>query len=134
MNEFFNRVKNVVDEVEQEQSPLTLAALVLRADSETQWLYDFIVSAPWIIERGKVWAYTYLKQKLSKVLEKEDWAQVSRMLVMNPKEDFVQELQKLADSAGYDISNLRVAGIDVRFAHVFATHSDMPARTAQANA
>ena len=134
MNDFFTRVENVVDEVEQEQSPLTLAALVLRADSEAQWLYDFIVSAPWMIERGKAWSYTYLKQKLSKFLEKEDWTQISRMLVMNPKEEFIQELQRMTGSLGHDISNQRIAGIDVRLAHVFVSNSNLESRVAQVNA
>lgn len=94
------------------------------ADSEISQ-YDLIVSSPWFLKEGKLKTYDYLSNKLSKHLQREDWPQFNRILLMNPNEKFIQDLTRDAERFNNrDFVNLHYDGIDLRAAHIFAAHSD----------
>jgi hypothetical protein len=111
-------MENIVKEANQDH-PITFAALVERADSESA-SYDLIVSSPWFLKEGKMRSYTYLNEKLKKQLEKSDWHDFNRILLMNPDEKFIQDLSNQAGRFKVrDLNNVRAAGINLRYAHIF---------------
>jgi hypothetical protein len=120
MTDIVERMENVIKEVDDEGHPVTFAALVERADSESS-SYDLIVSSPWFLEEGKSRSYIYLSEKLKKYLQKEDWQEFNRVLLMNPDEKFIQDLTLHVNRFKHtDFMNLRAAGINLRYAHVYA--------------
>jgi hypothetical protein len=121
MNELIERIKRIIEEINRERGPFTFAALVDRSDNPVPGKYDLLVSAPWI-GREKAF-YEYLKPKLSSELRDTEWLRLARVLVLNPSGEFLREFQQVIGpvTKDRDVQNVRVADIDVRYAHLFAT-------------
>jgi hypothetical protein len=123
MNDIVERIEKIISEANQDH-PLTFAALVERADSESS-SYDLIVSSPWFLKEGKFRSYSYLNEKLKTQLEKEDWQEFNRILLMNPEEKFIQDLTLHANRfKNRDFTNVRAAGINLRYAHIFVAQPE----------
>src|SRR5436305_11653424 len=124
MSDIVDRIESVIKDIEREH-PLSFAALVMPADSESS-SYDLIISSPWFSQEGRLKSYNYLKDKLSKQLNKEDWKDFNRILLLKPEDKFIQELTDIVNRfKNRDFANLipGPAGVDLRFAHIFAAHS-----------
>ena len=119
MNEFFNRIRKVISEVTTERAPFEFAAIVDRLDNPIPGKYDLLLSAPWIERERAFDEYFFSK------LKKEDWKKLSRVIFLNPLGEFMAEFQQVIGPLGRDrdLQNVRIGDIDVRYAHLFATHS-----------
>ena len=120
MNEFIERIRRIIEDVNRERGPFTFAALVDRSDNPVPGKFDLLVSAPWI-GRDKEF-YEYLKPILSGELREIDWLRLARVLVLNPSGEFLRDFQQVTGplTNDKDIRNVRIADIDVRYAHSFA--------------
>jgi hypothetical protein len=124
MNELAEKIKLIIEEVQRERGSFTFAALVQRADTETPWMYDFLVAAPWIGQ--KMDFYEYIHPKLSRDLRREDWEMFARVLVLDPSGKFTRQfVNNIGQLEGErEVQNLRIANIDIRYAHVFASQPE----------
>jgi hypothetical protein len=123
MTDIVERVEKIVEEANQDH-PMTFAALVEPADSEVT-SYDLIVSSPWFLKEGKLRSYTYLNEKLKKYLNKDDWMDFNRVLLMSPEEKFIQDLSNQAGRFKVrDLSDVRAGGINLRYAHIFVAQPE----------
>ncbi len=119
MTNLRDKIKDIVREIEAERGPLELAALIELDDNPGQ--YDFVVSAPWITDEFEY--YRYLSPKLHKWLSDEEWYELARSVAVPPNSDFMQDFSRFVGPVTREenIRNLRLANMDVRYAHLFPT-------------
>jgi hypothetical protein len=121
MTRLIEKLREIVKEIETEKGPLTFAAVVER--QESPGMFDFVLSAPWINDNYEF--YTYLSPKFKRDLTREEWGEFARTTAIDPEGDFLEDFYRVVGHVTKEenIRNLRIANVDVRYAHLFPTHA-----------
>jgi len=135
MDEFFDKIKSIGSEIEEEVGGLVLFGVFKTADTPHRW--DVLVSADWVGEDNAPAIY-YIGHKLQDRLSVEELVSISRIEALPPSSDFVRSvLRTVRVTGGGEYLEYRVYnGISILEAYVAAanpdahSHSPLPASAA----
>lgn len=77
-------------DISEEKGGFSLFALFLREDGINTW--DLVVSAPWF-GKNELATLKYISEKLRSHLRKHDFLNLSRIVLLDPDDDRVKDLQ-----------------------------------------
>ena len=89
MNSLVPKLKTVEQRLSKKKGRFWIFALLQREDSAGMW--DLLVSATWLQE-GDRQSLDYIIAALEQEFDREDFLQLSRIVVLNPDNPVVQEL------------------------------------------
>lgn len=116
-------------EISQEKGPFTLFGLFQREDSVNYW--DLVVSAQWIGTDERP-ALDYIVAKLNKYLSEADLLKLSRIVILDPSEPFVQTITSIVqvEHGRIEFKNNIFNGIPMQEAIIFTAKATTPSEVA----
>src|SRR5205085_12588808 len=124
MRAFIDKVRSIAKEVAAERGDFVLFALVEREGSGGRW--DLVVSASWFGE-DKHPALDYLVGKVRAVLSTDELLSLSRIVLLDPKEEFVRSPLANATEEGTDqLRDVDFQGMFMLRVYLLAVHPDGP--------
>jgi hypothetical protein len=92
------RLMEAMEAVAKKRGPLTLFALLMRAESPGKW--DLVIAAPWM-DRGKLKAFSYVANEVHARLGDDDIVSLSRIAHLPEDSKALRSiLAEVRDSAG----------------------------------
>lgn len=92
MKEILDKLKSVVQVLENDHGSILLFALFLREDSLERW--DIVISAPWLSSSDKK-AYSIVVSQIQLVLTTSELVQFSRVVILDNTDPIVSFLQEV---------------------------------------
>ena len=128
--EMVAKIQKLELEVEQEKGRFSLFGLVLRAGSEQRW--DLVAAADWVGSSRQA-ALRYLSERVSHVLNSDELLKISRIVPMDARDDFVEEMHKLivVKHGLREVDDNDVAGVEVERALIITSANSGNSRVGQ---
>lgn len=112
MYALINKIKNAIVALEKENHPLLICALFLRKDSLEKW--DIVVSASWL-DSTTMKSYESVVSSLQKHLDKSDFVEISRVVLLNQDDSVVSYLQSLKTITNGGFEELKESELSEKF-------------------
>lgn len=118
MNDIIENFRTVIEEIAQEKGELEFAGLIEREQAPEK--LDIVIAANWISNEREF--LDYLVAKLKRFFSDKEFVQLGRIVVLNPRGEFLQEYNRIIGPLLKDqeVSNMRIADAFVRWGHLFA--------------
>jgi len=111
-------------EMADEKGGFVLFGLFLREEAPNRW--DVVISAPWFGE-NKNEPLNFIVQKFTSKLEEQELIMLSRIVLLDPSEEFVKEVVDSVDSVEHgnlELVNYVFYGMDMKRAHIITSKQD----------
>lgn len=92
MNEITEKIKVIINNLEQKRGPLLICALFLREDSLAKW--DIIIAASWLNPK-EMESYKTVSNELQEFLSPSELVQISRIVLLDQDDPVVSFLLDL---------------------------------------
>jgi hypothetical protein len=107
-----DKLKDVIETLENENGPLLICGLFLREEPLEEW--DLVIAASWL-NTQEVQSYKTISSKLQEFLSDSELFQVARIVILNQDDPVVSYLQGLETITNGGFKELRADELSQKF-------------------
>ncbi len=112
MKKLVEKVKTLIEVLEEENGPFLICALFLRVEPLERW--DFVVAASWL-NPHEMQSYKIVATKLQEAFTESEVVQFSRIVILSPDDPVVSYLQGLETITNGGYRELRADDLSEKF-------------------
>ena len=120
MENILNKLKTVEKNLSEERGRFVLFGMFLKEDSKSKW--DIVISANWIGSETRKFLQ-YFVSKFASEVQKQDLANISSVVILNPTDPFVQTINQIIKTEHSDtrFTNCNFNNVEIKDAYIITS-------------